>query len=61
MIEPFTGEYGMHIVSDVVALINTVYKHALGNRDHLGNDLVQYAYDGTFVAMIGYRISDKRE
>ena len=51
----------MYIISNIVALIHTVYKHALGNRDHLRDDLVQYADDGTFVAVIGYRVSDKRE
>lgn len=51
----------MDIISDIVPLLDPIQDHAFGDRNHLGQDLVQDADNSAFVAVIGAGIDDERE
>jgi hypothetical protein len=60
LVESFTIEDRMYVISNIVPLVDTIYNHAFGNRDHLGRDLVQNTDYSSFVTIVCTWVDDKR-
>src|SRR5260370_8379373 len=60
LVESLTIENSMYVISNIVPLVDTIYNHAFGNRDHLGRDLMQNTDYSSFVTIVCTRVDDKR-
>src|SRR6266851_4891275 len=60
LVESLTIENSMYVISNIMPLVDTIYNHAFGNRDHLGRDLMQNTDYSSFVTIVCTRVDDKR-
>src|SRR5205085_5040943 len=61
LFSPLTTYHRMHVIGHIMALLDTIEDHALGDGDHFGNKLVQDADNRTLVTAICVRVGDEGE
>src|SRR5258708_13193601 len=59
LVESLTIEDSTYVISNIMPLVDTIYNHAFGNRDHLGRDLMQNTDYSSFVTIVCTRVDDK--